>query len=203
MNRENNRDNRERMTPGLKVKRGRLVWRLTGLIAVIALGAASAFAQGAEAKKGGGFAFEQTEIWKRQKAQTLSYIEKMPEESLAFKPTPEIRSFSEQMIHLAYWNIGILAPAVGKAHPHEGREKALMGEIKMKAALAKFVGESYDFVISALGTLDEAKLLEKVKVFGSDVSRAAALTFALDHQSHHRGQTVIYLRLKGIAPPEM
>ena len=70
--REPRERNRKSIMPGLMSRRGRAVSRLTSLIVVLALGAASALAQGAEAKKGGGFAAEQTEIWKRQKAQTLS-----------------------------------------------------------------------------------------------------------------------------------
>ena len=45
--------------------------------------------------------------WKRAKKWTLDYIDAMPEDALNFKPTPEIRSFGEQMLHLAYWNCGL------------------------------------------------------------------------------------------------
>ena len=45
--------------------------------------------------------------WKNSKKWTLDYIDAMPEEAINFKPTPEIRSFAEQMLHLAYWNYGL------------------------------------------------------------------------------------------------
>jgi uncharacterized damage-inducible protein DinB len=169
-------------------------WRIAVLAMLIAVSAGSAMAQST-------ISIEQTEFWKQAKKQSLAYIDKMPEEALSFKPTPEIRSFSEQMVHLAYWNFGIVGKVVGKANPHDGKENSLMTEIKTKAALAKFVGESYDFVIAGLGTLNDAMLTEKVSIFGQNSTRISALGIALDHQAHHRGQTVIYLRLKGVTPP--
>jgi len=33
------------------------------------------------------------------------------------------------------------------------------------------------------------------------MTRLSVLVAALDHQAHHRGQTTIYLRLKGLTPP--
>ncbi len=58
-----------------------------------------------------------------------------------------------------------------------------------------------DNVLAAIAGLDEAKLLEQISFFGSKRSRLGVLAIALDHQTHHHGQTTIYLRLKGITPP--
>src|SRR5262245_61247555 len=55
--------------------------------------------------------------WKRAKKWSLDYIDAMPEEAINFKPTPEVRSFREQMLHLAFWNYGILEDATGKTNP--------------------------------------------------------------------------------------
>jgi uncharacterized damage-inducible protein DinB len=73
--------------------------------------------------------------------------------------------------------------------------------VKTKAALRKIVEESYDNILTAIAGLDEAKMLEQVQFFSSKITRVTALAIALDHQTHHRGQTTVYLRLKGVAPP--
>jgi hypothetical protein len=52
--------------------------------------------------------------WERAKAYTKEYLEAMPEDGIAFKPVPEIRSFAEQMLHLAQGSIGISSNATGK-----------------------------------------------------------------------------------------
>ncbi len=141
--------------------------------------------------------------WKRAKKWTLDYVDAMPDESLNFKPTPEIRSFAEQLLHLAFWNYGLVEGAAGKPNPFGKDQNNLesKSEYKTKAALRKVVEQSYDFVIAAIADIDDAKLTEQAPFFNSKPTRLYALTTALDHQAHHRGQTTIYLRLKGVTPP--
>ena len=38
--------------------------------------------------------------WERAKAYTKEYLDTMPEPGYALKPTPEMRSFAEQMLYL-------------------------------------------------------------------------------------------------------
>ena len=141
--------------------------------------------------------------WKRAKKWTLDYLDAMPADAMAYKPKPEVRSFAEQMLHLAFWNYGLVEFTGGKANPYGKDQKNLESklELQTKAELRKTVEASYDNVIAAVGTLDETKLLEVVPFFNTKVTRFTALTVALDHQTHHRGQTTVYLRLKGITPP--
>jgi uncharacterized damage-inducible protein DinB len=126
----------------------------------------------------------------------------MPEEGLSFKPTPDIRSFAEQMLHLANANFLFASTATGAANPQEGKNLEKMDEYKTKAALTKIVMDSYDFVINSVKGIDVKKMDEPVKFFGRDLTRAAALDKGFEHQTHHRGQTTIYLRLKGVKPPQ-
>ncbi|MEK7833411.1 MAG: DinB family protein, partial [Acidobacteriota bacterium] len=118
-----------------------------------------------------------------------------------FKPTPDIRSFAEQMLHLAFWNCGIAESATGKANPFGKDEIEKKAEFKTKAAVRKAIEQSYDYIIAGLAELDEKKLAEDADFFGQKMTRLTIMTVAADHQAHHRGQTTIYLRLKGITPP--
>src|ERR1700744_2785752 len=52
--------------------------------------------------------------WQRAKDYTRSYLDAMPEDGYAFKPTPEIRSFAQQMLHLADANYLFASSASGK-----------------------------------------------------------------------------------------
>jgi uncharacterized damage-inducible protein DinB len=142
--------------------------------------------------------------WTRAKDYTKEYLDAMPEDGVNFKPTPEIRSFAEQMLHLASGNFLFAATAAGIANPYDPQQKNLekMDEFKTKAALTKIVMESYDFAINAIKGLDPKKMDESVKFFGRDTTRAVALSKGFEHQTHHRGQTTIYLRLKGVKPPQ-
>lgn len=138
--------------------------------------------------------------WTRARDYTKEYLDAMPEDGYSFKPTADIRSFAEQFLHLANANYLFAANATGAANTNKvNLEKT--DSMKTKAACTKAVIESYDFVIASIKGADVKKLGEQIKLFGNDMSRGAALAKAFEHQTHHRGQTTIYLRLKGAKPP--
>ncbi|GAB3508890.1 hypothetical protein GCM10027341_45280 [Spirosoma knui] len=139
--------------------------------------------------------------WQRAKEYTKEYLDAMPEDGVGYKPTAEIRSFAEQMLHLANGNFNFASAASGKANPYQGKNLEKLDEFKTKAALTKVVLESYDFTIDALKAMTDAQLAESVKVFGRDMTRETAFAKEFEHQTHHRGQTTIYIRMKGIKPP--
>lgn len=141
--------------------------------------------------------------WKRAKKWTLEYIDAMPDKEMNFKPTPEVRSFAEQMLHLAFWNFGLLEGAGGKANPYGKKQEDLekRDDVKTKAALRKVVAESYDAMLAEIAGMTEAKLIAQTTFFGRKYTWMSVFSMALDHQTHHRGQTTAYLRLKGVTPP--
>jgi uncharacterized damage-inducible protein DinB len=138
--------------------------------------------------------------WERAKAYTKAYLDIMPESAYAFKPTPEMRSFADQMQHLTDANIGFAAAATGEKPPVTGSlEKTAE---KSKAAVTKQVLDGYDFVIAAIKKLSPAQLNEHIKLFNKfDLTKEQALNKAFEHQTHQRGQTTVYLRLAKVTPP--
>lgn len=139
--------------------------------------------------------------WQRAKEYTKEYLDAMPEDGINYKPNPEIRTFAEQFLHLANANYGFGSAATGKTNPMAGKSLEKMEEMKTKAALTKAVMDSYDFVIDGAKALTDAQLGENVKFGPREMSREVALAKAFEHQTHHRGQATIYIRMKGIKPP--
>ncbi len=139
--------------------------------------------------------------WQRAKAYTKEYLDAMPADGLAYKPNADVRSFAEQMLHISMANFAFASEATGKANPYKDKNLEKMTEFATKEALDKVVMESYDFVIAALQGANEAKMGEKIKVFGMEMTREQAFNKAFEHQTHHRGQTTLYLRMKGVKPP--
>jgi uncharacterized damage-inducible protein DinB len=137
--------------------------------------------------------------WTRARDYTKEYLDAMPEDGYAFKAAPDVRSFSDQFLHLANANYAFAAATTGAASPNKSNLEKM--EQKTKASVTKAVMDSYDFVISSVKGMDAKKLGEAVKVFGRDTTRGGGLAKAFEHQTHHRGQTTIYLRLKGVQPP--
>lgn len=138
--------------------------------------------------------------WERAKAYTREYLDAMPEEGYSFKPTPEIRSFAEQMLHLADANFGLGSMASGKQSPHKFGD--LEKSYKSKDQTIQSVMDSYDFVITAIREMPQPRFKEKMEFMGHSFSKQEGLEKTFEHQTHHRGQATIYLRLKGVQPPQ-
>ncbi|NIJ51764.1 DinB family protein [Dyadobacter arcticus] len=151
-------------------------------------------------------AFAQTQLakltadWERGKVFTKEYLDAMPDDGYAFKPTPEIRTFAQQMGHLADANFAFISAATGKAKPMEASVEKMADQ--SKAAISKATMDSYDYVITALKGMTEADMAKDVKVFGMDMKAGVAFEKAFEHQTHHRGQSTVYIRLKGATPPK-
>lgn len=138
--------------------------------------------------------------WQRAKNYTKAYLDAMPEDGYGFKPTPEMRSFAGQMLHLADGNYFLVGAAAGKPGPL-GKQSAEKTVAQTKEATTKAAMDSYDYVINALQNATAAQLQEIVKVGGKDITKQVAFNKAFEHQTHHRGQATVYLRLKGVTPP--
>lgn len=140
--------------------------------------------------------------WERAKAYTKEYLDAMPEAGYALKPTPEMRSFAEQMLHLTDANYGIAAAATGEKSP-VGFGESEKATDKSKANVTKMVMDGYDFVINAVKKMSAAQLSEKIKLFDRfELTRGEAVAKLFEHQTHHRGQTTVYIRLAGATPPQ-
>ena len=140
--------------------------------------------------------------WERAKAYTKEYLDIMPESGYALKPTPEMRSFAEQMLHLTDANYAFAAAASGEKSPvaQGASEKSTD---KSKANVTKLVMDGYDFVINSIKKMQPAQMKDSLKMFGRfEMTKAVAITKAFEHQTHHRGQTTVYIRLAGVKPPQ-
>ena len=145
---------------------------------------------------------EQRQNWERARDYTKEYLEAMPESGYGYKPTPEMRSFAGQMLHLSDANYGFGSAATGEKSPYNPGELEKTVD-QSKANVIKLVMASYDFVIAGIKKMTPAQLSEKIKLFGRfDLTKEQTLAKAFEHQTHHRAQTTVYLRLAGAKPPQ-
>lgn len=134
--------------------------------------------------------------WESSKKYTLSFLDKMPEEHYGFRPVKEINTFAEQAAHIAEGNYLLASAVRGVSKPQQRREGMT------RSALIAFVASSFDYGTATLDTLSDAAAGESVTFFGQKILKRELCFRMLDHVAHHRGQLVIYLRLKGITPPD-
>ncbi len=128
----------------------------------------------------------------------VAAAEEMPEESFAFKPTPEVRSFGEIVAHVADAHRRLCAlVATGTTAADPGWEAST----KTKADLVAVLKLSTTECEKAFAGLDDAALLRPVPFGSREVPAAAVLSFLTAHTNEHYGNLVTYLRIRGLVPP--
>ena len=140
--------------------------------------------------------------WERAKAYTLDYLNTMPADKYSFKATDSVRSFAQQMIHLAQGTVFLVSTGSGAAPIFGERDIEHSPGAQSKDSVAYFVNASYDYALNTIKNLDVSKFTETAKAFSMESPRWVWLTKAFEHQTHHRGQTTIYIRLVGVKPPQ-
>ncbi|PWT71858.1 MAG: damage-inducible protein DinB [Bacteroidetes bacterium] len=140
--------------------------------------------------------------WHRAKDYTIEYLNTMPADKYGFRPVDSIRSFAEQMLHLAQSQINLISAASGREKLYGNTFILDKSETaKNKDSVVYYVKASYDFAIDAITQMDPSRLGEKIDVRNLHITRLTWFNKAFEHQTHHRGQTTIYIRLLGIKPP--
>jgi len=143
--------------------------------------------------------------WQRAKAYTDEYLNTMPADKFSMRAQDSIRTFAQQMLHLASVNYFLAGAAVGMPANMPQRDLEKEPTAQTKDSVTYLVNQSYDFVINGIKNMSGSAFTENATVnLGREFSfsKYVWLQKAFEHQSHHRGQTTIYIRLAGMKPPQ-
>lgn len=141
-------------------------------------------------------------IVENHKGAVLRYIDAAPDSMLGFRPIRGVRTFAEQIEHAAGSDAFIAHVAItgsAKGIPTMGDSAVYLHN---KAALKTYAAAAMDHTITMLRGVSDAAMDENIVQFGNKVTRGRALMELLDHFPWTLGQTVPYLRLNGVTPPE-
>jgi uncharacterized damage-inducible protein DinB len=128
--------------------------------------------------------------------------EAMTPEDYGFKPTPQVRSFSELIGHVIFANYLMCSQATGQKSPATTNYEKLTD----RAALITSLNDALAYCDAAYAATTDANFAQPVKVAGpgnrvTDSTRGAVLTFNVAHNNEHYGNIVLYLRLRNRVPP--
>jgi hypothetical protein len=134
--------------------------------------------------------------------------EAMPENKFFWAPTigefRGVRSFAEQILHVAELNFILSAAILGEKPPSETDLPGHSPEaMNTRSAVLKYLKDSFTFTHKALSSITEqnARLPVKHPIFDMFTSRLGLGIVAIAHPFNHYGQMVEYLRMKNIVPP--
>lgn len=113
-----------------------------------------------------------------------------------------MRTFAQQIKHVAASNYLIWSPITGEKAPDNANEGKGPDNMTAKADIVRYLKDSFAFGHKAVATLNESNAVQPITSgSGKPTTRLFLATFAAAHAFDHYGQMVEYLRMNGIVPP--
>ncbi len=127
---------------------------------------------------------------------TLAVANAMPDADYSFKATDPEMSFGQQINHIAAANANYCAAGMDTKSP--------LGKLddNSKGAAVKNVNIAFDFCLDGLKKLSDSGLTKLTGTAPRQATVFERFWGGFTHTAHHRGQAEVYLRLKGITPPQ-
>jgi hypothetical protein len=133
--------------------------------------------------------------------------EAMPEDKYSFAPSggefTGVRTFAEQVKHLAAANYQLGARILGEAPPHGEHNESAPDSVRSKQEIVAYMKGSFAILHRAVASIHESNLSYPISGTKGTWQRTR-LGLAVDAVAHsydHYGQIVEYLRMNGIVPP--
>lgn len=134
--------------------------------------------------------------WDNAQKYTISVAKAMPESAYVFRPNEDICSFAELMIHIGEAQLYTASQGISV------KKNSYKGGKKDKQAIINFIADSYQNIREAVEKMPVEDFETTTSFWAGKTTIRKVLNFTNDHLTHHRGQATVYLRLKGIKPPD-
>jgi uncharacterized damage-inducible protein DinB len=128
--------------------------------------------------------------WEQASRKVAELAEVVPADQFDSRPLAGIRTFSEVLRHVAFWNQYVTGTLNGKEADDSGNELP-SAVYTTKASILEALKRSSADVATALRQHHHPLDLKVTELI---------MTF-VEHTSEHYGQLVVYARLMGIVPP--
>jgi uncharacterized damage-inducible protein DinB len=166
-----------------------------GIISAVVLLAAAA--AGAPQPQGNTASASIRQDYRTVRGYVLRSAEKMPADKYTFRPTPEVRTFAQQIAHIADDQYNLCAPARGDTRP--AAYQAIERSTSTKPALIDALTKAFAYCDAAYDALTDASGAEPAS--NTDRTRFGMLNWNLWHTWEHYGNIVVYLRINNLVPP--
>jgi len=151
---------------------------------------------------------------KNQEYEIRSAAEAMPEDKYSYRPADgkfknekpefgpaEVRTFAEQVKHVACANSGFAAELDGQKPP-EACDKGGPNPARTKKELLIYLRDSFAAISKSLGAITAQNMYQPIEgPYAGPNTRLGLATVVIWHCADHYGQMTLYLRLNGIVPP--
>jgi len=148
---------------------------------------------------------KELDVWVSKTEQHLvAAAEAMPEEKYGFAPTggefSGVRTFGEQVKHLAAANYILASAALGQKPPNGEQGESAPDFLKSNADIMNYLRGSFAYLHRAAAAVSENNETETIEAFDGRTLPGLVVD-ALCHSWNHYGQMIEYLRINAIVPP--
>jgi len=139
----------------------------------------------------------------------VSAADAMPADKYGFAPTDGefkgVRTFGQQVKHLAAANHILAAAALGEEPPADAGDEAGPETVRTKDEILNYLNGSFAHLSKAIDAIGQPNVSVNASPISplkkSEVTRSALVVESLFHAADHYGQMVGYLRMNGVVPP--
>ena len=143
--------------------------------------------------------------WGNNRNNLLRSAEKMPEENYGMRPGAqvEVRTFGQQLAHVANYNYLWCSQAKGEKNPNAGNN---LEKLVSKAEVMKAMNDAFAYCGTVYADLTDQSGTEMIDVTQENGRQTRNLRMALlilnyGHNNEIYGTVVAYLRMKNLVPP--
>ncbi len=135
------------------------------------------------------------ETLERALGSTLEIVRAFPDDKLDFWPSPNMKTVTEQIEHLAH-NLEYVVEPVAALCDHAAETSQSSDPVpRLERAVTRV-----NAVMAAVPEDDWLHDVEYPDGYRMNILQAALVM--LEHDAHHRGQLIVALRILGIDPPK-
>jgi uncharacterized damage-inducible protein DinB len=148
-------------------------------------------------------------LFKSLQSHVVSVADAMPADKYGFAPTDGefkgVRTFGQQLKHLAATNHILAAAALGEEPPADAGDETGPETVRTKAEILDYLNSSFAHLSKAVDAIGDSSIAVRPSpispLSATTVTRLSLIVEALVHTYDHYGQMVEYLRMNGVVPP--
>ena len=145
---------------------------------------------------------ESLQAWNAMAKKIIEMAEDFPEDKYDYRPTPEVRSFAQIILHIGAVNYFFTNAAAGR-EAGKAEDDPPRANFKTKAYIVAYITKSFADGAAVIQQKGERGMAQHVKhPFGNrQASLNGVCRDLVEHSAEHYGNLVVYYRLNALVPP--
>jgi len=120
----------------------------------------------------------------------VKLAEEFPEDRFNAKPVPDVRSFADQLRHVAFWT-RYVQKTLRREEADGAANELPAASYPTKPKIVKVLRSTFADVAKEFGAINGS----------AKTADADTMVSFIEHSGEHYGQLVVYARLNGVVPP--